>query len=381
MVNSKEESVLVSSTRSKKFLKGAGFNLIEVMLALAVFSLAVLALAGAFLYGLESAQVAGKRARAILVAEEGLEAVRNIRDADFANLIDGTHGLAVSSNQWILSGSQDVVDIFTRQIIISSVDSDRKQVVSQVDWDQSLQRAGSVAAATYLTNWQETTVITGTCAEECISLGYNTGTCRQNPAQCTNNGETFESSGNLYCTVDPGANTCCCSGTAPADTTAPAAITDLAASDPTTNSVNLSWTSPGDDGSSGTATAYDARYLTVTITESNWASATQVVGEPSPSIAGSSESMTVLGLSSDTAYYFAIKTSDEIPNTSIISNVPSATTQSAMATCDQYCQGQGYSTGTCRANAQQCTKNSETYEPGGDTYCTGGGSSACCCAP
>ncbi|ALP53607.1 hypothetical protein Tel_10955 [Candidatus Tenderia electrophaga] len=110
------------------------------------------------------------------------------------------------------------------------------------------------------------------------------------------------------------------------DNTAPAAVADLAAGNPQSTTIDLDWTAPGNDGSSGTADSYDIRYSTSTITAGNWSSATQVTGEPSPSIAGSSESMTVTGLSSSTTYYFAIKTADAIPNTSSISNIASATT-------------------------------------------------------
>ncbi len=110
------------------------------------------------------------------------------------------------------------------------------------------------------------------------------------------------------------------------DTTAPDAVTDLATSGATPNAIDLSWTAPGDDGSTGTATSYDVRYSTTTIDESNFAVATAATGEPTPSIAGSSESMTVSGLSADTTYYFAIKTSDEAPNVSAISNVPNLST-------------------------------------------------------
>ncbi|MBI2037759.1 MAG: hypothetical protein HYT15_02405 [Candidatus Magasanikbacteria bacterium] len=110
------------------------------------------------------------------------------------------------------------------------------------------------------------------------------------------------------------------------DTTAPGVVSDLAASNPTGSSMDLSWTAPGDDGTTGTATSYDLRYSTSAITEGNFASATQVAGEPTPSAAGSSNSMMVTGLSTSTVYYFAIKTSDEVPNTSGISNVPSKTT-------------------------------------------------------
>ena len=107
---------------------------------------------------------------------------------------------------------------------------------------------------------------------------------------------------------------------------APAAITNLATSSPTENSITLTWTAPGDDGNTGTASSYDIRYYSSAITDSNWASATQCTGEPAPKSAGSSESFTVTGLSSSTTYYFAIKTADEVPNWSLISNSPSGTT-------------------------------------------------------
>ncbi len=116
------------------------------------------------------------------------------------------------------------------------------------------------------------------------------------------------------------------------DTTAPAAVADLAASGPSNSAITLSWTAPGDDGSSGTASFYDIRYSTNNITAGNWSSATQATGEPTPSIAGSSETMIVSGLSADTTYYFAIKTSDEVPNESDLSNVVSETTQTSSDT-------------------------------------------------
>ena len=113
---------------------------------------------------------------------------------------------------------------------------------------------------------------------------------------------------------------------AAADTTAPAAISNLTASNPTTSSIDLAWTAPGDDNNSGTAATYDIRYSTANITDGNFSSATQVTGEPAPQVAGTSQSMTVTGLSANTTYYFAMKTSDEAPNTSALSNVPSAAT-------------------------------------------------------
>lgn len=105
------------------------------------------------------------------------------------------------------------------------------------------------------------------------------------------------------------------------DKNPPTAVTDFVASNNTTSSIDFTWTAPGDDGNCGTATSYDIRYSTSLITEENWSSATQATGEPTLSVAGTTESFTISGLAAETIYYVAIKTSDEVPNESALSNV------------------------------------------------------------
>lgn len=116
-------------------------------------------------------------------------------------------------------------------------------------------------------------------------------------------------------------------GGAQLDITAPSTIANLSAGSPAPDSLTLAWTAPGDDNSTGTATSYDVRYFTSSITDANFSSATQVSSVPAPKISGSSESLIVSGLSAGTTYYFAIKTSDELPNVSAISNIVSASTK------------------------------------------------------
>jgi phosphodiesterase/alkaline phosphatase D-like protein len=97
----------------------------------------------------------------------------------------------------------------------------------------------------------------------------------------------------------------------------------------TFNSVSLTWTAPGDDSLTGTASQYDLRYSTAPITASNFASATRFTSTPAPSAPGTAEHVTVTGLLSNTLYYFAVKTADEVPNWSGISNIISRTTLAA----------------------------------------------------
>jgi hypothetical protein len=109
------------------------------------------------------------------------------------------------------------------------------------------------------------------------------------------------------------------------DSVAPSAVTNLTAGTGTSSgTVDLTWIAPGDDGSVGTASTYIVRYHTEPITETNWASATNVSGEPAPSPAGSFESMTVSGLPPGLRFHFALKAQDEVPNISGVSNSPQA---------------------------------------------------------
>ena len=123
------------------------------------------------------------------------------------------------------------------------------------------------------------------------------------------------------------------------DITAPSAVSNLSVTGSTMSAVSLRWTSPGDDGVSGTAASYDIRYSTVPITEDRWQTSELVTGEPVPQIAGSIQTMTVSGVTSGRTYYFAMKVSDEVPNTSTLSNVASGTTATVPDTTPPYTTG------------------------------------------
>lgn len=114
--------------------------------------------------------------------------------------------------------------------------------------------------------------------------------------------------------------------TTPAEIIPPSAVTDLTVGVVTLTSVQLWWTAPGDDGDIGRASQYDIRTYNFDITEENWGNCLIIIGEPQPAIAGTAQSMTIMGLDSYRAYNLAMKTSDEIPNWSRLSNMVSFVT-------------------------------------------------------
>ena len=115
------------------------------------------------------------------------------------------------------------------------------------------------------------------------------------------------------------------------DVTAPSTVADLTITNRTGNSITVRWTAPGDDGATGTASSYDVRYSTSTITTANWGSASQATGEPAPAVAGTQQTFTVTGLNGSTTYYVAIRTTDDRGNVSVISNVVNGATLDTVA--------------------------------------------------
>ncbi len=87
------------------------------------------------------------------------------------------------------------------------------------------------------------------------------------------------------------------------------------------DSLVLSWTAVGDDSLVGTASQYDLRVYSTSLTAANWDSATALGGLPAPQPSGSAQQYVVHNLTVGTTYYFAIRTVDDAGNWSGISNV------------------------------------------------------------
>jgi hypothetical protein len=118
------------------------------------------------------------------------------------------------------------------------------------------------------------------------------------------------------------------------DTIPPAAVTLALSGTPTATGLSLTFVASGDDGTTGTASQYELRYLSGSacpITSANFLGGagdpgTLVTPISAPQAPGTTETIAVTGLSASTTYCFAIRVLDEVPNASPISNVVVAQT-------------------------------------------------------
>ena len=131
-----------------------GISIAEAVIAASVFSI----VATSVITGIYSAHKniisSGIKKKAVFLSQEGLEATRNIRDVDFTRLSNGAHGISRAGSAWDFSGSSDATDsIFSRSVQISSVDTNTKLAISNVQWHEGT-ALKTVSLSEYLTNWR-----------------------------------------------------------------------------------------------------------------------------------------------------------------------------------------------------------------------------------
>jgi len=145
-----------------------GFSLIEIIVAVTVFSLSISSIATMVLGAYGSNFQAKLRDKAHDYAVQGIEAVRSIKEQGFNLLADGNHGLTDANGYWEFSGTSDDLNPFTRVIKIEDVyrdangdiatsgdlDLHTKKATSQVSWQTIYGVANNVTLVAYLTNWR-----------------------------------------------------------------------------------------------------------------------------------------------------------------------------------------------------------------------------------
>ncbi|MEK7122849.1 MAG: hypothetical protein AAB855_03250, partial [Patescibacteria group bacterium] len=153
----------------RALLDGSGQTILEVVIALAIFTFLSAALTALVLGGTHGASQGSQHTEAAAMAQEGMEAVRSIRDGAYNELTSGAHGLAITNDQWVFSGTQDTVAPFVREITVSDVcrnavddiapcpaiynDRHTRFVESAITWQTIEGTTNEVIQEAYLTQW------------------------------------------------------------------------------------------------------------------------------------------------------------------------------------------------------------------------------------
>jgi len=95
-----------------------GYSLIELLIAMAVFTIGTSVVVFLTFDANTVSRISTERTQAILLAQEGLEATRSIRDNDFSDVTNGYHGLAIENGHWIFTDIPDTIGKFTRTLSV-----------------------------------------------------------------------------------------------------------------------------------------------------------------------------------------------------------------------------------------------------------------------
>lgn len=147
-------------TQSKKRNLKA-FALAEILLSIGILSVVILGLAGSLAYSIQTSSSVSKKNKALFLVDEGVEAVRAIRDESYTALTNGNHGVSSSSSTWSFSGTSDTTDEFSRVIGISDVTPTIKQVTVTVSWNGLPLGTNQVSTTIRLSNWLRSVTLGG----------------------------------------------------------------------------------------------------------------------------------------------------------------------------------------------------------------------------
>lgn len=116
--------------------KNSGFMMVELVVIAAVLVMLIISASAVAQKGIEVSRRSLHQIEASFLLEEGAEAVRVLRDDDWANISGVTMGsnyyTALSGGTWVISQTPSTIGIFTRRIAFSDVyrDATTQDIVS-----------------------------------------------------------------------------------------------------------------------------------------------------------------------------------------------------------------------------------------------------------
>jgi type II secretory pathway pseudopilin PulG len=153
------------------FYNKRGQSLIEVIVAISIFALVSATLVSMVVGGYSASRQGGQSTEAEALAEQGIEAVRAIRDGAWNKNIYATSAVEVLGAEWAYTGegSTEIIGDYTRTISFNDVcrnssqdivdcpgdfvDAQTKQVVAKVSWMNLAGGTNSVEKIAYITDW------------------------------------------------------------------------------------------------------------------------------------------------------------------------------------------------------------------------------------
>ena len=158
---------------SLKLRRSSGFGILEIVIAVSIISATIFSLSFVFIVASKLETMSLDKIRANFIAEEGLEAMRFLRDQSWAGNLGGLSAgatyylsFATTTSVWSVGTNGSEIDkLFLRKVTLENVyrngsydiadsgalDSDTKKINVSVEW---LERGSTttITASTYLSN-------------------------------------------------------------------------------------------------------------------------------------------------------------------------------------------------------------------------------------
>lgn len=180
----------------------SGATLVEVLVAIALTSVMLPTVATALVTSHAGKADSIQELQATSLLREATEAVRVVRESGWSHVsTDGTYHPVISGSTWSLASGSEVINGFTRQIVISdtqrntslsnwpivssggTTDPSTKHVVVTVSWTTPV--AASLSSETYLSRWQTNATWTQTTQAD-FAGGTTTATDTCTDGTCDN---------------------------------------------------------------------------------------------------------------------------------------------------------------------------------------------------
>ncbi|HRY31057.1 MAG TPA: type II secretion system protein [Candidatus Paceibacterota bacterium] len=135
--------------------KNSGFSLIEIIVSFSIFSLFANIIFNLTSNSTRQYNHAENINQAALLADQTLEAVRNIRDENFDNLAVGIFDISSTTGEWAFTESFSPIGTFNRQIEILDIEENQKQVDVLITWADSSSPGNQFEISSIFTNWRK----------------------------------------------------------------------------------------------------------------------------------------------------------------------------------------------------------------------------------